>query len=178
MSNRSLHGPWSYREGLLVLLTFALVYIAFSAGHMLVVTYTIGMREYRAWLKLKAKKEEEEAEAILETETEEPEEAETEVSPEEVAGKFRALCARAAEELRRGKRLGRLLDSEVSWEARPEQWSRLRISRGQIQLAESDLASPPSFPWEGLRIEEFERMSVLLSELHKFPHRVQPKTRN
>lgn len=150
--------------------------VAPSLRHLI----AIGMREYRAWLKAKklaAEEKEKEAEPGTEEGIEETEE-ETEVAPEEVADKFLGLCARAAEELRRGKRLGRLLDSEVSWEAGPERWQCLRVRRGRILVEEAAERSPPLHPWEGLKTEDFERMSVLLSELHKFPHRVRPNPRS
>lgn len=37
-----LDGPWTYRDGLLVLLAFVTVYTAASAAHMLIVKHTIG----------------------------------------------------------------------------------------------------------------------------------------
>lgn len=37
-----LNGPWTYRDGLLVLLAFVLTYAALSAAHMLIVKHTVG----------------------------------------------------------------------------------------------------------------------------------------
>ncbi|MFZ5844403.1 MAG: CPBP family intramembrane glutamic endopeptidase [Pseudomonadota bacterium] len=42
MFTSRLQGPWRYRDGLVVLLGFFLIYAAFSAAHMLIVRYTIG----------------------------------------------------------------------------------------------------------------------------------------
>ena len=42
MFTSRLQGPWRYRDGLVVLLGFFLIYAALSVAHMLIVHYTIG----------------------------------------------------------------------------------------------------------------------------------------
>ena len=153
----------------------------------------IGMRELRQYLKLKKLAEEleeqlavTEADTETETEAEQPsedsadaDETEAIITPEEVAEKFTGLAARAAEELRRAKRLGRLLNAEITYETKPEEWHSLSVAGGNILLEKLSaspqvLTTPPSRPWAGLKIDDYDRMSVLLAELHRFPHRVAP----
>ena len=142
----------------------------------------IGMREYRAWLKLKKlAAEQAETEEATKTETENGTDTEAEtqtetdeiITPEEVAEKFRGLVARAASEIRRSKRLSRLLNAEIAFEAKPEVWHTLQVANGKIQ-AEKVPSPAPEHPWAGLKTDDYDRMSVLLTELHRFPHRVAP----
>ncbi len=46
MRARLYDGPWSSREGLLVLIAFALAYTACTAAHMAIVKHTVGMEAY------------------------------------------------------------------------------------------------------------------------------------
>lgn len=141
----------------------------------------IGMRELRAYLKLKRMAGELEAQlqgAEPDADADSGSVAEATdptVTPEEVAEKFTGLCARGAEELRRAKRLGRLLNAEIAYEAKPEEWHSLRVAGGKVApTSQSVSSSAGAHPWAGLKIDDYDRMSVLLAELHRFPHRVEP----
>lgn len=118
----------------------------------------------------------EEAEEEIAGEAEEADEKETEEieipEPEQVAATLRRLLIHAAEEYLRAKQLGRLLNASVSWEAESGKWRSLTVRDGNIHLEESK-SMPKAYPWAGLKGEEYDRMSVLLSELNRFPHRIE-----
>lgn len=46
MASRRLQGPWSFRQGLLVLLAFIVCYTALSAGHYIWIKHTVGFENY------------------------------------------------------------------------------------------------------------------------------------
>lgn len=95
-----------------------------------------------------------------EDEPEEDDAPEAELTAEDLAGKFERLLRRAGGELRRAKRLTRILNSDVEFK-HGDEWRRLELR---------DAAAP--WPWDGLGIEAYDRASVLLSELSRIEHRV------
>jgi DNA polymerase III subunit epsilon len=134
-----------------------------------------GMKQVRRFATLEGIEvalEEAEEESPEIDEEEEAEEIEI-PEPVQVAASFRKMLVRAAEEVLRAKKLGRLLNASVSWEIGEGEWRKLRVRNGRIELGEEERPSPPAFPWAGLRMEEYDRMSVLLSELNRFPHRIE-----
>lgn len=120
---------------------------------------TVGM-----WL-LKNHVEEEEP-------NEEPNEetSDTEPTVEELADKFERLFRRAAAEYRRSKKLTRLLNAKI----------RLQTKAGPRELTfYRGTASPgprpqvTGLPWQGLALEDFDRMSILHSELDKYTYEIE-----
>lgn len=107
-----------------------------------------------------------------ESEVKEEEEKEEIPEPVQVANGFRGLCTRAAQEYRRAKQLGRILNSTVHWEAESGKWRTLRVKDGRINVSGSSEGNS-AFPWNGRNTEDYDRMSVLLTELSRFPHRIE-----
>lgn len=106
---------------------------------------------------------------VEETEEEETEEEEDrEYTPEEVAAKFERLFRRAADEYRRAREMTRLLDARVVLMIEDEE-RVLDFASGTIGGAQVKR----DFPWSGLDIDTFDRISVLLSELRKYEYRVE-----
>lgn len=112
----------------------------------------------------------------------EEDEPEEEVEPEgqlevldtaEVAERFGSLFRQAGRELRRTKRLGRLVNSRVSWSNASGEERRLQFLGGKISLGEEGLVNL-SFPWQGLNSDDYDRLSVLQAELNKIKHQVEP----
>jgi DNA polymerase-3 subunit epsilon len=105
------------------------------------------------------------------------------IGPEELADKFERHFIRAAKELRRAKRLTKLLNAKVRWHCN-ETWEELTLSHGSliredvsassepVELKEAESKEAPRFPWSGLEIADYDRMSVLFSELSKYPHEI------
>ncbi len=105
------------------------------------------------------------------------------VGPEEIADKFERHFIRAAKELRRTKRLTKLLNAKVRWHCN-ETWEELTLSQGSliredvsassgsVELGQAESKMTPRFPWIGLEIADYDRMSVLFSELSKYPHEI------
>lgn len=91
----------------------------------------------------------------------------TTYTPEEIAEKFVRLFIRAGEENRRRHRLLRLLDSRVHFETK-EGWRSLNFRRGRLETSPGRAT-----PGADLRIDDYDRMCVLLSELAKVPHRIE-----
>ena len=114
------------------------------------------------------------AEVEEEQESEEPSE-EVEEQPEDIAAKFHGLMARAADEYRRSKKLGRLLNAAIEWESEGK-WRSLRVVNGVIHTGEVAEAAR-DYPWAGLTAADYDRMVVLQSELNRRPHRVQAHKR-
>ncbi|MGZ3696417.1 MAG: GIY-YIG nuclease family protein, partial [Bdellovibrionota bacterium] len=102
-------------------------------------------------------------EAVDEEEEELPE-------AEQVVGKIRRMLIRGAEEYRRSKRLGKLVNAEVSWELEDGNWRSLTVANGKINTVEH--VAPKDFPWAGLESDDYDRISVLYSELRKRNHRL------
>ncbi len=121
-------------------------------------------------------------EAIGEDDLAESADEERNPTPEEVAAKLDRLFRRAAAEYLRGKKLTRLLNSDIELKTKYGR-SRLRFRGGKMDAAAeangdypSTSAAMPqngrSTPWVGMQIDDFDRMSILLSELAKNEHRI------
>lgn len=103
----------------------------------------------------------------------EEEAEEHEPTPEETAGKFERLLRRSAAEFQRTKKLSRLLDARVTFST-PTGTRHLAFRRGSLfdnSAAEQVDAHAP--PWSGLGIDDFDRMSILLSELQRYEHKIE-----
>lgn len=100
------------------------------------------------------------------------EETEHIYTPDEIAGKIERLCRRSAAEYRRARQMTELLDAEVEW---GENFAhRLSLKHGQLRRGpiETDVPEVQSpLPWSDLNIDTYDRLSILLSELNKHPHR-------
>ncbi|GHF79840.1 CPBP family intramembrane glutamic endopeptidase [Thalassotalea marina] len=46
MLTHRLTSPWNFKQGFLILLSFVVLYLALSAGHMIWVKYTVGVEQY------------------------------------------------------------------------------------------------------------------------------------
>ena len=97
------------------------------------------------------------------------------LTPEDIAGKFFRLLVRAAAEYRRSRILTKLLNSKVGWQTKAG-WTFLEINQGQVSPENQMPAQEkPTWPWEKLDLRDYDRMSVLLSELSKHPHRIESR---
>ncbi len=98
---------------------------------------------------------------------------EHQLTPLDVAGKLDRLMRRAAAEHIRTRQLTKLLNASISVQYK-NQTHRLHFHRGRQVPEEakrvSDLTAPTVTPWQGLDIVDFDRMSILLSELAKVEH--------
>lgn len=119
------------------------------------------------WL-LKNHVEEESVDTKEEEETETAEEKPLTI--EELAAKFERLLRRSAAEYRRGKELTSLLDSRIRYRTKNGE-RELRFTHGRLGGGEPGPQSPN--PWETLGIDDFDRMSILLSELQKYDHKIE-----
>jgi len=101
------------------------------------------------------------------------EQEERELTPLEIAGKFDRLLRRAAAEHRRTRAMTRLLNSDVSI-LRDGKLSELRFRNGKVMTDETCSSRPTTgaVAWQSLGLEDFDRMSILLSELAKVEHRI------
>lgn len=101
------------------------------------------------------------------------------ITAEEVAGKFERLYVRAGRSYLRAKMLTRLLNSRVRWQEN-ESWRELVICQGHVSPAESASPCPDGalpteksrMPWESMDIADYDRMSVLFSELSCRNHEI------
>lgn len=114
--------------------------------------------------------EPDEVEEAVEVEEEVEVEVSEEFTDEEVAGKFERLLRRAGAEYHRSRRLTRLLNARVTYRLDGED-RRLEFANGYLKGTRPGADSP--FPWHGLDIETYDRMSVLLSELDKYDHSIE-----
>ena len=106
---------------------------------------------------------------------EEGEDQELPPTPEEVAVRFRGLIVRAGLEYYRARRLDRLANASVEWQLKTGEWRELRVLNGQIQHGRKKKRGRPlAFPWSALGSDDYDRLSVLHSELRKYSHRVHP----
>ena len=93
-------------------------------------------------------------------------EPEAELTADDVAGKFERLILRSAASIRHARRLTQLLNCHVTIGER-----RLFFRDGKLENSEF----PPSrlkFQWEAADIADYDRMSVLLSEVERRGFRV------
>lgn len=94
--------------------------------------------------------------------------------PEEIAGKFARLLRGAAREYRRAKKLGQLLNAEVSWDVGQGEWRSLRFAEGRPSRKRGS-ATLTLHPWRGLGPDDYDRVSVLYAELKRRPHRIEAR---
>lgn len=85
-------------------------------------------------------------------------------SPEDIAGKFHRLFLRAAQCTRRVRQLTQLLNARVLVRDRV-----LKFSGGHL----NQLHQASRLPWAKANIADFDRMSVLLSEIRKHRYKVE-----
>lgn len=109
---------------------------------------------------------------------EEPEEEaeDRDPTPEEIAGKFERLLRRSAAEFQRTKKLSRLLNARITFTT-PKGDRFLNFHRGSIANSAEEVPSQSNNSWEGLGIDDFDRMSILLSELQRYEHEIMPDDR-
>ena len=84
------------------------------------------------------------------------EDADPIVTVEEIAGKYERLLRRAAAQICRAKHFTRLLNADITL--------RLESGSRQLQIRHQ--------PWSGWKIDDYDRMSILNSELKKYDHDV------
>lgn len=126
----------------------------------------LGLASFRKMRKLADEEaEEEEIEELLEEEDAE----EREETPEDVADRLDRLLLRAALNYLKAKAVTRLLNAEVHWKDGEEE-RVLRFRNGRIGGGEPVRRESP---WQELDIQDYDRMSVLLSEVQKGGFRVQ-----
>ena len=92
------------------------------------------------------------------------------LTPEDLVEDFEHVYIRAAESLLRSKKLTKLLSSTVSWFENGQPKS-LSFRRGQVVTSPASDSSC-EHSWAGLGISDFDRMSILLSELARFSNPV------
>ncbi len=115
------------------------------------------------WRKRRGKKEEDVPDDVDESDV---------ITPTEVSEKLERLLMRGGAEYHRTKVLTRLLNSKISWQVK-SQWKSLSFCEGHIlDPLENRPQTRAKSPWDGLKVQDFDRMSVLLSELNKHPHRI------
>jgi DNA polymerase-3 subunit epsilon len=95
--------------------------------------------------------------------------AEPDYSDEEVAAKFGRLLMRAGQEFLRSRKLTKMLNTNVTYLDKGESQTLTFRNGMRVRTGEP---SVPLKPWHELGVETFDRMSVLLSELEKYDHRI------
>ena len=131
----------------------------------------------------KHRKEPEVEAAAVEELDQDPDAAEEEIAlitPEELAAKFGRLFVRAGAEYARAKRMTRLLNARVRWQDK-DGWKSLETRRGRLDFkTRSESIEPddagPTFPWNGLEIADYDRISILLAEISRYPHEIESGT--
>lgn len=122
---------------------------------------------------LKKQKATEDGEESLDEEEIDSEEEEVVLTPIDVAEKFGRHLIRSARCFLRARALTKLLNSDVSYiaiEGDSQVIYKLRFHSGRLADIESSdhrIKSSSGLPWAGLTIEDYDRMSVLYSELVK-----------
>ena len=131
------------------------------------------MLAYGLWLHKNYVEPEENEIELNETDGDEQAEAEAEVTPEDLAGKFERLFRRAGAEYWKTRRINRLLNSKVNYTYR-DQTLELCFVLGSLCDNQSGVTDSTTATqlWEPLDLATFDRMSVLLSELNKYSHRI------
>lgn len=94
-----------------------------------------------------------------------------ELTVEDVAGKFERLFLRAALALQRVRQLTRLRNADVVIPAKSGE-RRLYVRNGRIGLF-TDTSTPNKYPWAKATISDYDRMSVLLSEISRHSCRIE-----
>lgn len=100
----------------------------------------------------------EEAEEIVE---------DAEITAADIAGKFERLLMRAAEEIQKAKALSKLLNCHLEWESEVG-WRSLDIHQGKFQIPTG--VEDTKFPWKNLDIADYDRMSIIHSEISRKAH--------
>jgi DNA polymerase-3 subunit epsilon len=93
-----------------------------------------------------------------------------ELTPEDVAEKFKRLVIRSALTIQRAKRLTKLRNADVCIPTKSGP-RRLKVRNGHLG---GDSPSPNALPWASADIGDYDRMSVLLSEITKHSCTVEP----
>lgn len=106
-------------------------------------------------------------------ETDESETEESELTAEDLAGKFERLFRRAGAEYRRARNLTALLNARITYALNSESLELSFLGGEPHREGLREKLRPRGLtPWKGLGIETFDRMSILLSELQKYSHRI------
>lgn len=131
------------------------------------------MLAYGLWLHKNYVEPEEDEVELNEPDDDEQTETEPELTPEDLAGKFERLLRRAGAEYWKTRRINRLLNSKVNYTYQ-DQTLELCFVLGSLcdNGAVINDSTPPTPLWEQLDLITFDRMSVLLSELNKYSHRI------
>ncbi len=103
------------------------------------------------------------------TEAESMAEHSDELTALDIFEKIERLYRQAARTYLRTKELTRLLWSDVAWTEKGEHKS-LIVRGGQLRADQDH--ERKQFPWESLAIRDYDRMSVLLSEISKVDHEI------
>jgi hypothetical protein len=90
-------------------------------------------------------------------------------TPEELAGKYERLLRRSGAEYWRAREMTHLLNAHVEFTAKGET-RRFQFTHGQIGGKKPENLR---HPWQGLDVDTYDRLSVLLSELAKYEHRIE-----
>ncbi len=98
----------------------------------------------------------------------EVEDAEIELTPDSIADKFERLLKRVAGQFQRSRILTKLLNSNVSFES-SSGTQHIEVRGGKIDQTCAQGG------WQGLGIADYDRMSVLLSELTKCHGHISPQ---
>ncbi len=108
-----------------------------------------------------------EIEASTESEGSPKNDEEIAVTAEDIADKFERLFLRAAQDVRKAKMLTTLLNCHLEWESEVG-WRSLDIQQGRFQVQTAP--EPISHPWQNMTIADYDRMSIVLSEISRKPH--------
>ena len=135
-----------------------------------------GVQLYRREKKRLSEKESEKFDQSLEAEASSESVPATEgeedvITIPEVCEKFERLFMKAGRELWRVRYLSRLLNAKVRWQSECGERS-LVVHAGKI--GEEPKAASVRFPWRGLDIGDYDRMSVLFSGISPVNHRIEP----
>lgn len=94
-----------------------------------------------------------------ETETEEV------LTPDDIADKFERVYMRAAKTLHRARAITRLMNADLGWEENSSAYT-LKVRNGYLLSKDaSDKKIPNQTPWADRTLADYDRMSVLLSEI-------------
>ncbi|MFS4458713.1 GIY-YIG nuclease family protein [Bdellovibrio sp. HCB2-146] len=149
----------------------------FCARHGLPRTQFHSMRSILAlgMIFVKNSHDEEEDDLLQEAEAEESaediSEEEVIVTADDIADKFERHFKRGAHAYLRARKLTKFLNSNIEYSV-AEEGPRYLLSFRNGSLASPEAPSTASIlPWEGLGVDTYDRMSVLLSELTKIQNR-------
>lgn len=119
------------------------------------------------WFRQQVEEEILEAEADEEIPLEETDE-ELVLTAEDIADKFERHFIRAGAVYNRARQLTSLLNSDIDIQlAKSKTTHALHLRHGQIKQKAEPVTDSASSAWQGLAIDTYDRMSVLLSELNK-----------